>query len=130
MIFCGSETPAVRGFQLTELLAPFVSRSGLVISRDVHGIDVAAHLGALDGGGPTIAVEASGSGAGIAGRCRHNDTFSLAFGYDFLGHLHRLLARAACERKATSSVTAPVLKTSVVNSEETSPNSIDPLEIV
>jgi DNA processing protein len=63
--FCGSETPTVRGFQLTELLAQIVSRTGLVISGGVHGIDMAAHLGALDGGGPTIAVVANSAEAGI-----------------------------------------------------------------
>jgi hypothetical protein len=63
--FCGSETPTILGFQLTELLAQFVSGVGLVISGGVHGIDMAAHLGALDGGRPTVAVVANSVGAGI-----------------------------------------------------------------
>jgi hypothetical protein len=63
--FCGTETPTIRGFQLTELLAQIASQRGLVISGGVHGIDMAAHLGALDGGGPTVAVVANSPGSGI-----------------------------------------------------------------
>lgn len=63
--FCGTETPTIRGFQLTELLAQSACKRGLVISGGVHGIDMAAHLGALDGGGPTVAVVANSPGSGI-----------------------------------------------------------------
>jgi hypothetical protein len=63
--FCGSETPTIRGFQLAELLAQLVSEVGLVVSGGVHGVDMAAHLGALDGGGPTIAVVANSAVSGL-----------------------------------------------------------------
>lgn len=63
--FCGSEMPTIRGFQLAEQLAQIVSKMGVVISGGVHGVDMAAHLGALDAGGPTVAVVANSAGAGI-----------------------------------------------------------------
>lgn len=57
----GARRPTARSRQLTgELVAPLVRAGGVVVSGLAYGIDAAAHRGALDAGGATLAVLASG----------------------------------------------------------------------
>jgi DNA processing protein len=53
----GSRQPSDAGLVLTRRLARFAATSGrTVVSGIALGIDAAAHAGALEGGGPTVAV--------------------------------------------------------------------------
>jgi len=72
----GSRVSTPHGLAFARCLARDLARSGVsVVSGLARGIDAAAHLGALEGGGRTIAVLGSGLGrvypsehAGLAGR--------------------------------------------------------------
>jgi DNA processing protein len=55
--FGGTVSPTADGFQLAELLAQHaVDNGAVVVAGGVIGVDMAAHLGALDRGGHTVAV--------------------------------------------------------------------------
>jgi DNA processing protein len=57
----GSRRPSARGPEITgQLIAPFARLGGIIVSGLAYGIDAAAHRGALDAGGSTLAVLASG----------------------------------------------------------------------
>ncbi len=57
----GSRRPSQRGCEITpQLIGPFARLGGVVVSGLAYGIDAAAHRGALDAGGSTLAVLASG----------------------------------------------------------------------
>lgn len=57
----GSRRPSARAREVTgPLLAPFAAAGGVVVSGLAYGIDAAAHVAALDAGGATLAVLASG----------------------------------------------------------------------
>jgi len=59
--FGGTLSPTSDGFQLTELLAQqsVLGHGAIVIAGSAFGVDTAAHLGALDSNGKTIAVLAN-----------------------------------------------------------------------
>lgn len=59
--FGGTVSPTADGFQLSELLAQqaVLQHGAIVISGGVIGVDMAAHLGALDAKGNTVAVLAN-----------------------------------------------------------------------
>jgi DNA processing protein len=57
----GSRRPSARGVATAHAFAAELSRAGVaVVSGLAYGVDAAAHEGALAGGGPTVAVLASG----------------------------------------------------------------------
>ena len=57
----GSRNPTRGGVQTATEFARHLARSGLTVSSGMAlGIDAAAHQGALEGGGPTLAVTATG----------------------------------------------------------------------
>ncbi len=57
----GTRSPTPRGVAFARALASDVARVGIaVVSGLARGIDTAAHRGALDAGGPTVAVLGSG----------------------------------------------------------------------
>ena len=57
----GTRQPSVRGIDKTLELAMDLSKKGYtIVSGLAHGIDTQAHIGALDAGGGTVAVLASG----------------------------------------------------------------------
>lgn len=57
----GTRSPTPRGVAFARALAADVARVGItVVSGLARGIDTAAHRGALDAGGPTVAVLGSG----------------------------------------------------------------------
>lgn len=65
--FGGTVSPTADGFQLSELLAQIAvqGHGAIVIGGGVIGVDMAAHLGALDVDGKTIAVVANPVARGI-----------------------------------------------------------------
>lgn len=65
--FGGTVSPTADGFQLAELLAQdaVLNSNAVIVSGGVIGIDMAAHLGALDVNGKTVAVLANPVTMGI-----------------------------------------------------------------
>jgi DNA processing protein len=78
----GTRSPTPRGVAFARALASDAARAGItVVSGLARGIDTAAHRGALDAGGPTVAVLGSGiaqiypaENAGLAGKVASSGT--------------------------------------------------------
>jgi DNA processing protein len=59
--FCGSRKASEKGLSVTDACARLLASEGInVVSGYAHGVDLAAHRGALEGGGSTTIVLAEG----------------------------------------------------------------------